>query len=632
MIFFHPFKTSFLIISILFLFNSSVAQHWDLTNPDPTYNYLQGIDFINKDTGYICGYDGDLFKTEDRGFNWKRKESNICYNLWSIAFINADTGFAVGNAGTIIKTTDEGETWTQLPQPVPTDLFYIYFFDNKNGWITGTYNTILRTHDGGNSWELLSHSIYSDKVWSNVEFINPDTGYLVGEDGFGKSHGLLKRTFDGGDSWEFIDTPEEIEFIRGFDVINENELWIGSGNQIVPWNRAVALFHTVNAGKDWDTIILGHYILGVERLKFLSDSVGKVLCSDMMFHTCDGGESWASNYLDYNSSMNDIDWINDELFISVGINGYIFKSENSGYSWQDLKKGGNTSFRNIVVNDNQKGFAVGHEYGNASIYTSEDDGRSWNKYAFDTTYSYGYLNTIDFWKNDTGWIGGINGIMFKTNNGGETWIKANTGYNYTFYDIECIEGKYIWAGGHSGKLIKSNDFGDSWTDISTNYEDYQITQIQFLDSLTGYINLFFYDVYVDNKLLKTVDGGLTWTELDYMDDYNNKILYMDFVNKQTGFISIKYTGLYTDIDEGISSKIRNQTFVYPNPANNKISISNECKFESFRIYNINGECILEGNYPTKGIIDISFIKEGIYFLSLFNDNTVVNGIKFIKVK
>ncbi len=542
---------SLLLIVVLASNNATIGQEWDLINPNPTYEYIQGVDFINNNTGIICGYYGEIFKTENDGLTWEPKESTTCKHLWSVAFINADTGFAVGNVGTILKTIDAGETWIQLPQPVPTDLFYICFYDELNGWIAGTYNTIIRTRDGGNNWEVLSHSLNSPETWYNIDFINRDTGYVVGDDRFsGNSNGLIKRTFNGGEDWENINTPDEIEFIDGLDVIKENEIWIGSGNQIVPWNRAVVLYHSLNGGKNWDTITLGHYIAGVSRIKFFPDSVGRVLCGNMMFITNDGGKNWENNYLDYHTHMNEIDWIDENKFVTVGINGYIFKSNDSGYSWEELSQGGHTSFHDIVFSDEQHGYAIGHLNGNASLYTTSDNGLTWDNFDFGSTYPYGYLYSIDFSGENTGWIAGINGIMFNTNDGGKTWLNINSGHTFSLNDIECYNENYVWAGGWQGKLIKSIDYGNSWTDISLTEEDYNIFQLLFTDPLTGYLTLYNIEGYDEGKLLKTLDGGVSWKELNYQDKLNYRILCMDFIDAQNGFISIKQVGIKKTNDGG----------------------------------------------------------------------------------
>lgn len=69
--------------------------------------------------------------------------------------------------------------------------------------------------------------------------------------------------------------------------------------------------------------------------------------------------------------------------------------------------------------------------------------------------------------------------------------------------------------------------------------------------------------------------------------------------------------------------------VFPNPTNGQINILGDLsRYTKFSIININGQLILEGHL-NEGLIDVSFIDEGIYFITLeSNDDKVTH--KFIK--
>lgn len=541
----------YLIVFILLYNSIAECQQWQLSNAKPTYNYLQGVDFVDEDTGFICGYDGEIYKTVDGGNSWFQLKSNTCKHLWSIKFINSNQGFIAGNNGTILKTSDGGGTWNNINTSIITDFFHVYFFDELNGWITGSYNTILRTTNGGNDWEIISHDNETNYTWLNMEFLSPDTGFIAGSDNFFYGdHGLLSRTNDGGLNWESIQIPEEIETIFALDVINKDELWIGAGNQTDKTKGIVCLYYTSNAGKDWDTIVLGANFGTPKRIQFFSDSVGKVLCSNRMFMTNDGGMSWDNLILPSLSSMNDVDWINEQIYFAVGINGCILRFADSGATWKDMKKGGYSSFHDICFKDEQTGFAIGNYIVHPSLYKTSDNGLTWLSYEFDSISYNQRLYSIEFTAENTGWLAGNQGVMFRSQDGGATWQNYEDGYNYMINDLESAGGKYIWAGGQFGKMLKSNNNGGSWKDISLDEEDGHVMELQFLDSLNGYAKLYISETDYSGKLIKTSDGGLTWYEVIYDEGAQNEILSMYFVDINTGYLSVKNMGIVKTTDGG----------------------------------------------------------------------------------
>ncbi len=88
------------------------------------------------------------------------------------------------------------------------------------------------------------------------------------------------------------------------------------------------------------------------------------------------------------------------------------------------------------------------------------------------------------------------------------------------------------------------------------------------------------------------------------------------------------TGMNAEL--GVSLIENKQTFkVFPNPTNSQLNIAGDLsRYTKYSITNMNGQMILEGKL-NEGLIDVSFIDEGIYFIALeSNDDKVTH--KFIK--
>ena len=95
-----------------------------------------GIYFLNKDTGFICGYNGQVVRTYNAGIKWDTLKTNTIGQLNAIRFSDKNNGYAVGAYGVIIKTSDGGKTWSTEPSFSYNSFFTIYNF-NTNWYMGG---------------------------------------------------------------------------------------------------------------------------------------------------------------------------------------------------------------------------------------------------------------------------------------------------------------------------------------------------------------------------------------------------------------------------------------------------------------------------------------------------------------
>ncbi len=150
------------------------------------------------------------------------------------------------------------------------------------------------------------------------------------------------------------------------------------------------------------------------------------------------------------------------------------------------------------------------------------------------------LNTIYFINKDTGWVGGADGIIINTTDGGENWstiYQADTTY---ILDIFFLNYFYGWAifwdanPPYFPKMLKTTNGGDDWTSEVCPGESPFFRTVYFLDTLSGFL--------AGPPIIKTTDGGATWFETNTSDvdtlppdvsGYPTKKLV--FFNEQTGY-------------------------------------------------------------------------------------------------
>ena len=135
----------------------------------------------------------------------------------------------------------------------------------------------------------------------------------------------------------------------------------------------------------------------------------------------------------------------------------------------------------------------------------------------------------------------------------QTWEKINTGYNYIFKGIEFPGGQSQigFAGGQSltymgdGIVIKTTDGGTTWTSLWTGV-DQGVEDISFPDQNTGYIGGW------SAYFAKTTNGGITWTPQNPGTDiyYYTAVVFKDANNGVVAAQTNSGAGIYVTTDGG----------------------------------------------------------------------------------
>ena len=143
------------------------------------------------------------------------------------------------------------------------------------------------------------------------------------------------------------------------------------------------------------------------------------------------------------------------------------------------------------------------------------------------------LLSIDFIDDDNGYVIGANQI-FKTSDGGANWELNYEGeLSMSLRDVFALDNETAFAVGEdkdseSSLLLRTGDNGMTWTQIPlANYST--LTSILFTSPQIGYCTA------ERGRILKTIDGGLTWeNKSEGLIVTNNVFISVDFANDTFG--------------------------------------------------------------------------------------------------
>ncbi|MGE5437489.1 MAG: T9SS type A sorting domain-containing protein [Syntrophothermus sp.] len=197
---------------------------------------------------------------------------------------------------------------------------------------------------------------------------------------------------------------------------------------------------------------------------------------------------------------NYIGWISTKKHTpSIGIRAEVIKTIDGGQTWKYENIEG---FQDIFFVDKEVGFMVS----SFNILKTSNGGLNWNIiYSYNTEFT-----TIEFLNRNIGYVTGIN-FVSKTINGGDSWQIMLNGGIFNIADMWCFNENNLIIIGEERKIKKTTDGGLTWYEPVSALECFNLTDIYFVDSLTGYITGHRGDFEKKGGIQKTTDGGNTWS-------------------------------------------------------------------------------------------------------------------------
>lgn len=253
--------------------------------------------------------------------------------------------------------------------------------------------------------------------------------------------GKLYRSTDGGENWSSVyDHEHQLRKVRW----SNNELFcISLGNTIIGHNPTTNGLRTIIlAGwENWTDLAFWSDGSGLATVGY-NLGYGEILRFDT---------AYTPNYTDsigYFHELREIHLLGDSTVYIAGY-GILIKSTDRGKTWTDQLLRGDF-YRAMSFPDDNTAYVIG-QYG--SIYKTTDSGDNWEKLRGGSTLKTTRFYDVHFTSSEKGVIVGENGLIWTTTDGGSSWkIVENTPQDVDWFTVHGSGNKF-YIGSKTGELI-----------------------------------------------------------------------------------------------------------------------------------------------------------------------------------
>ncbi len=308
--------------------------------------------------------------------------------------------------------------WVVQSSGVSVNLYDLEFINRNTGWAVGENGTIIKTTNGGINWNLIDNPSYNmGKTLNEISIIDSNLAYVVG------AHSTYLKTTNGGENWIVIRNGpwgSGMGF-RSVFYINKDTGWAVGDYRILLTRDGGISFDSVSL-----TVMIYNYI---HTMHFKNNNLGIASCDGECYKTTNGGYNWFNT--------------------QVPVNGV-------GYFFQKISVVGDYVW---LVGNGKK------------VYRSTNYAESWDTVSYIPAYPPSMIYSSYFVDINTGWAGGSYGYLYKTTNSGYNWIRENTIGDQRFWGAIWFYNDSIgWGSDGAGKIMHTTTGGQSIVNISTENE------------------------------------------------------------------------------------------------------------------------------------------------------------------
>jgi photosystem II stability/assembly factor-like uncharacterized protein len=511
------------------------------------------------------GLGSSIFRTDDGGQSWR----TLATKLPQISSLVLDPGSSsiayIGTAAGIFKTTNGGIRWQSISNgldsldinslaidPLSPSILYAGANAPTLPGSDRSAGGLFKSIDGGLTWRKSSTGIPENSFgFLSARLVtlapsSPGTIYTVNTEGIYKS-------VDAGSNWSLVN-PLAGDYIFSLAVDPKSPSTIYLGAQY-------AVLKTTDGGATWKRIEQSNGLpfelirsLATDPLSPLTIYAGYAGTHAGLSKSTDGGSTWASLANGPQGALGDsvafaIDPRNPSVLYANGS-----KSTDGGVTWILAQKGLRKMWvASIAVGSGVSApvYAAGvAREGGMGVFKSSDRGATWTQTGTGLPDATVYSLAEDPLSEGTLFAGTSDGL-YKTIDGAITWVRQTPAPNdwtpwVTSIAVDPRNGttayaatrqQYIGLGNYAGGgLLKTTDGGDSWTTLSNS----------LVKRSTGPIAIDPHEpstLYIasGDTLFKSTDGGASTFPLIFGSDVGSVTLTSIAVDDREGAV---YAGTF----------------------------------------------------------------------------------------
>ncbi|MEW6553995.1 MAG: YCF48-related protein [Actinomycetota bacterium] len=267
------------------------------------------------------------------------------------------------------------------------------------------------------------------------------------------STGYIRHSADGGATWatQSSGTLEDLQEVCAAD---KNVAWaVGGYGTIVK---------TVNAGSTWSKQTSGTTNLLMSVSAANASVAWAVGNNGMILKTTNGGSTWKKQTSGIAYILNCVCAVDANTAWAVGgdynaTDGYthrvILKTTNGGSTWA-IQDSINAPASSICAIDASTAWLVG---GSGTVFKTSDGGASWISQSAGTYDAFSDVAAADA---GNAWVVGDLGVIYRTADGGATWTRQKSGFPFGLFSVDAADKNLVWAVGHNGTILHTVNGGD----------------------------------------------------------------------------------------------------------------------------------------------------------------------------
>lgn len=346
-------------------------------------------------------------------------------------------------------------------------------------------------------------------------------------------------------------------------------------NKLMAVGEGSMVMTSDDGGETWDIMLhpagMNNSYL-CKGIHFVNETTGFINGGkETILKTTDAGLTWTLKYQGNTiyewRGINDIWFVDETNGFAVGDNGQLLTTTDTGENWLPVESGTGSQLSKIVFVNNLTGFIFSS---GINCLKTTDGGQSWSWEPLMPEVPQVNFYDCHFVNETTGFVylqkygTSDGGFIYKTTDSGFTWnlvYENNSIYSckFVFYD-EQIGMASCGTYNYQNKILRTNDGGNTWTEVLSTYILWSSNYAMiYVDQNTAFT------MGMNGMIYKTTDGGLTWST-EKISLFSGTIFKAQFFGEQTGYAltdissgGIACTGLMKTQDGG-----NNWTLIYSN--------------------------------------------------------------------